>query len=274
MHSEIYGQMHTILEAERILGTVQHGSSWPLLVQAGGATWVLKARGAAQGVGALAAEVLCSELASALQLNTPKQVLIHLAPGTPKDNNNDELADLINASSGLNLGLELLPDASQFTADHVDVLDVGTKQAILWLDGLVQNADRTMSNPNMVWSNKKLWLLDFGAALPFQYSPIPITEQMPYLAGPYLDNHVFRLAGMQEGWREADLELAQHITREVLEGAVACVPTEWLLRSPQLYAAFLWKRNKFPRSFSMLPAPLPRGVSRDIPAWLRNNSAR
>ena len=47
-----------IVDARRILSADRRGSSWPVLVDAGGGPWFTKLRGAGQGTGALVAEIV------------------------------------------------------------------------------------------------------------------------------------------------------------------------------------------------------------------------
>lgn len=260
-----------VLNVEQIVSADKQGSSWPLRVVAGGKQWILKSHGAAQGPGVLVAERICSSLARTLGLSVPEHVILNLPAGTPSLDNNDELADHIQRSVGMNLGVEILDPVSQFQPADIDRVDVATQSAILWLDGLVQNGDRTASNTNMLWSRNKLWLIDFGAALPFQYSSSPVTEDMPFAPGTYLSEHVFREAAGGDEWGDYDEMFATCITREVLKGAVASAPPQWLLRQAELYETFLWKRLKWPRAFTILTNPAA-AKPRVIPDWLRSFS--
>lgn len=258
----------TSLVVDTIVSADRSGNSWPMRVLAGGKEWILKSHGAAQGSGTLVAELACATLARRLGLNTPSHVFLELAEGTPSLDKNDELADHISRSVGCNLGVEILANVRDYTEADNAIVDDRTKAMILWLDGLIQNADRTPSNPNMVMSGDVLWLIDFGAALPFQYSQTRITERMPMQAGTYLDHHIFRTSGFNQQWAAYDEEFATLITRDVLDGALADVPKQWLLRQREVYSAFLWKRTKWPRAFTMLLDEVePR--KRERPDWLR-----
>lgn len=257
------------LRVDKVLRADKRGSSWPLIVEADSRLWLMKSHGAAQGPGALVAELVCANLAGALGLHTPECILLDFHPHTPTDDANDELADLLNASVGLNLGTALLDGAVDFVASDVLRVPPEIQAAILWLDGLTQNIDRTAKNPNMMWLGEQLLLIDFGAALAFQYSAIPVTESMPIQAGPFLDEHLFRSVGELPEWQTWDELFASKITRDVLKGAMECVPQAWLQRQRELYEAFLWKRLKWPRMFAELPKPEPRGRASGVPDWLR-----
>mgnify|MGYP003694533379 CR=1 FL=1 len=62
---------------------------------------------------------------------------------------------------------------------------------VLWLDALVMNPDRTPDNPNVLVAEGRSWLIDHGAALPFQYSWGTVTEDSPRTAAYALDRHLF-----------------------------------------------------------------------------------
>src|SRR5690349_11728598 len=160
-----------ILDAHRVLSADKRGSSWPVLVETEDGVRFTKLRGAAQGTGALVAEVIVAELAEAVELNVPARSLVRLPENAESDDQNDELADLLRASAGINLGFANLDGALNF-APESDVENVSIDDAakILWLDGLTSNPDRTARNSNLLWWRDALWLIDHGAALGFQYS--------------------------------------------------------------------------------------------------------
>ena len=59
----------------------------------------------------------------------------------------------------------------------VPQVDPELASKIVWLDGLVQNPDRTVKNPNLLWSQGALWLINHGASLGFQHDWPRVTEQ-------------------------------------------------------------------------------------------------
>ena len=103
------------LQAERVLGVERRGSSAPVLVETTSGRFIVKLRGAAQGVPPLIAEIITAELATVLGLPVPERALVQLDSDVPSDDRNDELADLLEASRGLNLGFRYLPGARDWT---------------------------------------------------------------------------------------------------------------------------------------------------------------
>jgi len=267
--------MH-ILEARRVLAADKRGSSWPVLVETEDGLRFTKLRGAAQGTGALVAEVIVAELAESLGLNVPALSLVRLRENVESDDENDELADLLRASAGINLGFAYLDGALNFAPDS-DVENVSVDEAakILWLDGLTSNPDRTARNPNLLWWRDALWLIDHGAALGFQYSlpqVDPAAARRPY---SLREPHLLASRGLE---RTVDSRLAPRVTQEVIEQAIAAVPDEFLtplLTTDSLgerraaYVDHFTRRLEAPRPF-LEPVLVP-GNQRPVkvrPAWL------
>jgi hypothetical protein len=200
------------------------------------------------------AEIVVGELADALLLSVPARVLIDVPADLQSDDPHEELAQLLRFSVGLNLGFEYLPDATDFHRADVPRVDPDLASRIVWLDGLVQNPDRTAKNPNLVWCRDRLWLIDHGASLGFHHRWSDVTEESPRAQGWSLGNHV--LGSRATRLAVIDMVLAEFLDRTVLESAVGAVPAEYLSvngvgthRRRAAYVAFLWKRLKEPRPF-------------------------
>src|SRR6476646_2146099 len=103
-----------VIQAERVLSADKRGSSWPVIVETDEGRQFTKLRGAAQGTGALVAEVIVAELAESLGLRVPARALVRLPADVESLDRNDELADLLQASAGVNLGFVYLENASSF----------------------------------------------------------------------------------------------------------------------------------------------------------------
>lgn len=270
--------------ATRILSVVRAGSSMPVVAATPLGPRLLKLRGAGQGTGALVAEVVVAALAEALGLRVPRRSLVWLEPGTPTDDRNDEVADLLAASAGLNLGFEILEGARDWRATDRQAIDRAEAAAILWLDRWVLNPDRTESSPNLLLREGQVWLIDHGASLGFQYDWPGVTEAQPRRASLAPEPHVFESEAGAEDWPARDERFAARVGRDVIDEALALVPSgfiEPLVPGPEdardervrrrraAYGAFLWKRLRAPRAFALAP-PRERGVSPHggRPSWL------
>jgi hypothetical protein len=262
------------LAITRVLDGRRRGSSRPVLVETAAGRRLVKLRGAAQGTGPLVAEVIVGALADALGLRVPARALVTLAPGTPTDDRDQELGDLLAASAGENLGLALLEGARDVEARDVDLLarvPAAEAAAILWLDRLTLNLDRTPRNPNLLWWRDAAWLIDHGAALRFHYDWPAVTEDATRAGRALPHPHLFEAAAAAPGWAARDAAFAARLPREALERAVAEVPdsflapmlpgeisgrpAEALRRRRAAYVAFLWKRLQSPRAWAEAGGP-------------------
>jgi hypothetical protein len=241
--------------ARRVLRADRGGSSWPVWIDTDAGVFHTKLRGAAQAPASLVAEIVVGGLADALELRVPARVVIDLPADVPVDDPHQELADLLRASIGRNLGFQLLSDARSFQAADAARVDPELASRIVWLDGLVQNPDRTVQNPNLLWSQRELWLIDHGASLGFHHAWTSLTEASPRaerwrVRGHALESRATLLASV-------DGALAERLSRAVLGSALDAVPDDLLSqdgpvasrRRRAAYVAFLWKRLKAPRPF-------------------------
>jgi hypothetical protein len=239
----------------RVLARLRDGSSSPVVVETPGGRFVAKLRGAAQGSTALVAEVIVAELAERLGLPVPERALIELAHAVPTEDRNDELADLLAASVGQNLGFRWLEGARVLTAREATQLDDDFALRVLWLDALVMNPDRTPGNPNILISKGQPWLIDHGAALTFQHDWRRVDEQSPRAPAEHSAHLFAARRHLLAAWDDV---LSAALTRDALTAAVERVPDDFLdarpaewgpVRARAAYAAFLWKRLKAPRAF-------------------------
>ncbi|WP_406442217.1 hypothetical protein OHB00_39320 [Streptomyces sp. NBC_00631] len=217
--------------AARYVEPLRSGGSVPGIVEADDlGTYVVKFTGSAQGRKALVAEVIVGELARALGLRFPELVLVHFDPAIADAEPHQEVRDLHAASGGVNLGMDFLPGAEDFTPQIADVFPVDPSEAgrIVWLDALTVNVDRTVHSSNlMVWPTfgiapPRLWLIDHGAALVFHHrwgTSVP---------GKAYDFRHHALGRYAPDTRAADAELAPRVTEKLLRDILAEVPDAWL----------------------------------------------
>jgi hypothetical protein len=242
--------------ATRYVAPLREGGSLPGIVEADDlGTYVCKFRGAGQGLGVLVAEVIVGELARVLGIRTPELVGIELTEGIARYEADEEVQDLLNASLGLNLGVDFLPGSFGF--DSSVAVDRDTAGRILWLDAFVANVDRSWRNPNLLVWHGDVWAIDHGASLYFQHAwASGLTDPARFAEQPWsADDHVLRahvdaVAGVAD-------ELADAVTDEVLVRTTTLVPDEWLVGPvppPELRAAYCaFLRARLDGSRSWLP---------------------
>jgi hypothetical protein len=221
------------ITATRYVTPLREGGSLPGIVEADDlGTYVLKFRGAGQGVKVLVAEVVVGELARALGLRVPRMAVVDLRAPIAKYEADEEVQDLLTASLGLNLGIDFLPGS--FGYDGSRPPDPETAADILWLDALTANVDRTWSNPNLLVWHQAPWIIDHGAALYFHHGWPSRPPDPERFAAQRFDasTHVLRdVAGSPE---ESHERLAPRVTEPFLHEVVGLVPEPWLERAPGL----------------------------------------
>src|SRR4051812_22838571 len=103
------------VDVTRYVTPLREGGSLPAIAEADdGFMYVLKFRGAGQGVKALIAELIGGEIARALGLKVPETVFANLDSAFGRTEPDEEIQDLLKASVGLNLGLHYLSGAVTF----------------------------------------------------------------------------------------------------------------------------------------------------------------
>lgn len=138
--------------ATRYVQPLTTGGSVPGVVEADDlGTYVVKFTGSAQGRKALVAEIVVGELARRLGFRVPELVLVDFDPAVARDEPHQEVQDLVRASAGINLGMDLLPGAVDFHPGDLAV-DPAEAGRVVWLDALTANVDRTVHSTNlMIW---------------------------------------------------------------------------------------------------------------------------
>jgi hypothetical protein len=238
--SQPTGSLCGVLEQVNVIRyatPLREGGSLPAIVEADDlGTYVMKFRGAGQGPKALAAEIICGELARRLGLRTPVLALGYLDPRIPSSEPDPEIQDLLRASRGLNLAVDFLPGSAGFDPRGW-AADADFASRVLWFDALVQNVDRTWRNPNLLVWHGDIWLIDHGAALYFHHNWPTAKPLAPFDAG----EHVLRHAATTV--TAAHAALAPKITKELLHEVTDLVPPEWFGDGhAEDYATHLLKR--------------------------------
>lgn len=209
----------------RYVTPLREGGSLPAIAEADDEfLYVLKFRGAGQGVKALIAELIGGEIARALGLKVPEIVFADLDSAFGRTEPDEEIQDLLKASVGLNLGLHYLSGAITFdpTVTH---LPSRLASQIVWLDCLLTNVDRTPRNTNMLVWNKELWLIDHGASLYFHHS-MDNWEQQALRPFIQVKDHVLlpRAAELEE----VDSAFRSLLTSDRIRAIISLIPDEWL----------------------------------------------
>lgn len=214
------------LTGVRYVVPLREGGSLPAVVDTDrDGPYVVKFRGAGQGVKVLVAEVIAFGIARALGLPVPDVALVVLREGFGKGEPDPEIQDLLQASSGVNFGMRYLPAALSYdpSIDADAARDLA--DAVVWLDAFISNVDRTPRNTNMLLCREQLWLIDHGASLYFhhQWQGWEVRVQSPF---PQIKDHV--LLPLATNLAGADARLRPLLTDDELARIVDTVPDDWL----------------------------------------------
>jgi hypothetical protein len=241
--------------ATRYVTPLREGGSLPAIVEADDdGLYVLKFKGAGQGVKALIAELIAGEIARKIGLLVPEIVFVNLDAGLARTEGDPEIQDLIKSSDGLNLALDYLPGSVMFNP-VVDKVDGALASSIVWFDAYVSNVDRTIRNTNMLMWHKRLWLIDHGASLYFHHNWDNYLEKSrePF---PMIKDHV--LIHSAKKLKDYDSILSAKINPDIIQDIVNLIPDSWLTGSSKFenisehrnaYYEYLIKRLETPRLF-------------------------
>ena len=240
---------------------LREGGSLPAVVDTrDGGMFVVKFRGAGQGVKALVAEIIVGLLAREAGLPTPEIALVELPEGFGRSEPDPEIQDLLRASHGMNFGARYLDGAFNFDANAAsDFISPELAARIVWFDAFVSNPDRTHRNPNLMVCGRKPFLIDHGAALYAQHDWPSVDEARTRAPFTLIKDHVL-LAKAAE-IREADEELSRVLTDAVIRSVISAVPDELLAaeaiksdfatpdQARSRYHEYLSVRARAPRAF-------------------------
>lgn len=238
------------VKAIRYVMPLREGGSLPAIIEADDdGLYVLKFRGAGQGVKALIAELLGGEIARFLNLKVSEIVFVELDAELARTEPDPEIQDLIRASGGVNLALDYLPGSITFDP-LIQLIDSELASKIVWFDAFTANVDRTPRNANMLLWHKKLWLIDHGAAFFYHHNQDTFLSNA---TNPFrqIKDHI--LLPFADEIEQADAELSAKLTPDVLWEVVNLIPDEWLDDAEKergVYFQFLTERLKEPRDFA------------------------
>jgi len=158
-----------------------------------------------------------------LGFRIPEIVLANLDGAFGRMEGDEEIQDLLKASTGLNLGLHYLSGAITFDPLATKI-DTKLASQIVWLDCLLLNVDRTSRNTNMLYWHKEIWLIDHGASLYFHHSWND--WQNPERVFPQVKDHV--LLSQASAMADVNAEFRTILTDDTIESIVSQIPAVWL----------------------------------------------
>ena len=218
------------VHATRYVLPLREGGSLPAIVEADDlGLYVVKFRGAGQGILALIAELIAGEIGRALGLRVPDIVFVELDPSLGRNEPDAEIRQLLQASPGLNLGLDYLPGSIMFDPAARDLVPAEEASLAVWFDAFVQNVDRTAKNANLLVWHHKLYLIDHGAAL-FPHHDWNSMAGKAESAFTQIGQHI--LLRWASDIEKAGTIAREKLTPDVMAGVLEQVPDEWLAGIP------------------------------------------
>lgn len=223
------------MAASRYVTPLREGGSLPAIVEADDlGLYVVKFRGAGQGVKALVAEVIAAGIARALGLLVPEVVLIDVPEALGRNEPDDEIRQLLRGSAGLNVALDYLPGAIGFDPAVGPPPPAPLASSVVWFDAFVTNVDRTARNPNLLCWHHELYLIDHGASLYFHHD-WGDAQAKARSAFAAIRDHV--LLAWATALEDTDRELRPKLSRQVFAEVLAEIPDAWLTGEPELPSA-------------------------------------
>jgi hypothetical protein len=204
---------------------LREGGSLPAIVEGDdGRLWVAKFRGAGQGPAALVAEVVAGTLARSAGLPIPELAILELDATFGRTEVDPEIRELLAASTGSNLAVAYLSGAAGFEPG-AGAVSGELASRIVAFDAFVMNVDRTARNPNLLWWQGDLWLIDHGAALYWHHDWAGgvVGADRPFAL---IRDHV--LLPRAAELATAGAELVARLDDAAVRAAVERVPDDWL----------------------------------------------
>lgn len=212
------------VHAARYVLPLREGSSVPALVEGDDlGMYVVKLRGAGQGPKALIAETITGELARAAGFQVPEIVAVDLDRALALSEPDPELCAPLEASAGVNVGLDFLPGSITFDPIVGPAPDAASASRLVLFDAFVTNVDRTAKNPNLLHWHGRLWLIDHGASLYFHHG-WRATDATAGSDDPFREVRAHVLLRWASELGEAKAHLRATLTDEAIEHAVSAIP--------------------------------------------------
>jgi hypothetical protein len=218
------------IQATRYVLPLREGGSLPAIVEGDDlGLYVVKFRGAGQGILALIAELIAGEIGRALGLRVPEIVFAEIDAALGRNEPDAEIRHLLKASAGLNLALDYLPGSVMFDPAARDAAAADEASMIVWFDAFTQNVDRTPRNANLLVWHRKLYPIDHGAALFFHHDWATMETK---IASPFKQIKQHVLLPWAAEIAKAGATACERLGDGVFERIVSAVPDAWLEAIP------------------------------------------
>ena len=178
----------------------------------------------------LAAELIASQLAAVLDMQTPEVAIINIDPLLAEAVSDPALARKIVESQGLNFGSKVLtggfdtwPIGKQLPSGLFQ-----TAAEIFAFDALIQNPDRRPEKPNVLWKADQLCIIDHEMSFSFVYAIGAQAEPWEISSLAWLNNHLFyrELKGRTISFDRFAGAL-DAVSGDIINGIMSYIPDVW-----------------------------------------------
>lgn len=186
--------------------------------------------GMENGVNGLVAELMAAQLAKFLDIPVPEPALIQVDPAITEVISDQELADKLRNSAGLNYGSRFITGGFE-TRPIGKALPMALKQLSLEIfafDALLQNPDRRDDKPNILWKSDDLYIIDHEMSFSFIYAILQSANPWQLSELPFLRKHLF-YPGLKGQGVSLDrfAGALETLSEEVLDEMIKNIPEEW-----------------------------------------------
>lgn len=179
-------------------------------------------------------ELYASALAQYFGIMVPHPVLVmiddDLADAIEERLSDDKRrAQIVRESVGLNFGSQFLVNLTVWPIDkYVPALMEEAAMKVFAFDALIQNPDRSFSNPNLGSRGDDLFVFDHEMAFSFLLNILPNPTPWVLAGEEYLGRHVFAKVLKKVAFPDDFGEALASLTDEVLQSLARDVPEEWM----------------------------------------------
>ena len=186
------------------------------------------------GVTGLACELVASLLADELGLSTPAPAVIELTPRLAQSLSaiDANVAQVVSRNVGLNFGSEFLAGGyiTWPIGKSIPTSLEGTAAEIFAFDAFIENPDRRIDKPNLLWRNDEIFVIDHEMAFSSLYA-LSSSDNDYNVDGANFDFLILHVFFNQ--LKEKGISLTRFVgalsalSDEVLEQVTSQVPQEW-----------------------------------------------
>ncbi|HEV2495866.1 MAG TPA: HipA family kinase [Terriglobia bacterium] len=199
----------------------------------GSGEFVVKFKGGLEtGVDGLTCELISSLVADDLGIASPSPALIEIDAAIARfiPESDADVATVIRKSEGANFGTQVLvggfPTWPTDKAIPAGLLQAATE--VFAFDALIQNPDRRYDNPNLLWRDEEVFVIDHDSAFSFLYALGNQSSPWNLERAHFLEQHVF-YRPLKGRFTEVErfMGALEAMSDDKISNIAEAVPLEW-----------------------------------------------